>query len=52
MGNVFYIVSVILAIIWLIAFLGTAAGEWVHFLLILAVIAILVNIVGGYRRST
>ena len=50
MGNLLYIIAVILVIAWLIGFLGYAAGGLVHILLVLAVIAILVNIIGGDRR--
>jgi len=50
MGNILYIIAVILVIAWLIGFLGYAAGGLVHILLVLAVIAILVNIIGGDRR--
>lgn len=50
MGNLLYIIAVILVIAWLIGFLGYAAGGLVHILLVLAVISILVNIIGGDRR--
>jgi predicted ferric reductase len=50
MGNLLYIIAVILVIAWLIGFLGYAAGGLVHILLVLAVIAVLVNIIGGDRR--
>ena len=50
MGNILYIIAVILVIAWLIGFLGYSAGGLVHILLILAVISILVSVIGGGRR--
>ena len=50
MGNILYIIAVILVIAWLIGFLGYAAGGLIHILLVLAVISILVNVIGGDRR--
>lgn len=49
MGNILYIIAVILVIAWLIGFLGYAAGGLVHVLLVLAIIAVLVNVIGGNR---
>ena len=51
MGNILYVIAVILVIAWLVGFLGYAAGGLIHILLVLAVIAILLNIIGGGRRS-
>ncbi len=50
MGNILYIIAVILVVFWLIGFLGYAAGGLIHVLLVLAVISILVSIIGGGRR--
>lgn len=50
MGNILYIIAVILVIGWLIGFLGYAAGGLIHLLLVLAIIAVLVNVIGGSRR--
>jgi predicted ferric reductase len=50
MDNNLYIVAVILLITWLVGFLEYAAGGLVHVLLLLAVIAVLLNITGGNRR--
>ena len=49
MGNILYIVAAILVIAWLIGF-GYATGGLVYILLVLALISILVNIIGGHRR--
>ena len=50
MGNILYFIAVVLVIAWLIGFLGYAAGGLIHILLVLAVIAVLVNVIGGSRR--
>jgi len=49
MGNLLYVIAVILVIGWLIGFVGFAAGGLIHILLILAVIAVLLNIIGNGR---
>ncbi len=50
MENNLYIVAVIFVITWFIGFFAYAAGGLVHALLVLAVIAVLLNITGGNRR--
>jgi hypothetical protein len=47
MGNILYILAVVLVIAWLIGFLGYSAGGLIHILLVLAVISILVSIIRG-----
>ena len=47
MGNLLYIVAVILIIAWLIGLIGYQAGNIIHILLVLAIIAILVRIIQG-----
>jgi predicted ferric reductase len=47
MGNLLYIIAVILIIAWLIGFVGYSAGGLIHILLVLAVIAILIRIIQG-----
>lgn len=49
MRNLFYIVAVILVAGWLIGFAGFHAGGAIHLLLVLAVIAVLVNIFQGKK---
>jgi hypothetical protein len=51
MGNLLYMIAVILVVAWLVGFLGYAAGGLIHLLLILAVIAILLNVISGGRRK-
>jgi hypothetical protein len=47
MGNLLYLIAVILVIAWLIGFLGYHAGGLIHVLLVIAVIAILLRIIRG-----
>jgi predicted ferric reductase len=49
MGNLLYIVAVILIIAWLIGFIGYSAGGIIHILLVIAVIAILVQVIQGRK---
>jgi hypothetical protein len=49
MGNLLYLVAVILIIAWAIGFLGYHAGGLIHILLVIAVIAILLKVI---RRAT
>jgi predicted ferric reductase len=47
MGNLLYLVAVVLVIAWAIGFLGYHTGGIIHILLVIAVIAILLKIIGG-----
>jgi len=47
MGNLLYLIAIILVIAWLIGFLGYHAGGLIHILLVIAVIAILLRIIRG-----
>jgi hypothetical protein len=47
MGNLLYLIAVILVIAWLIGFLGYHVGGIIHILLVIAVIAILLRIIRG-----
>jgi hypothetical protein len=49
MGNLLYIVAVILVIAWAIGFIGFSAGGIIHVLLVIAVIAILFRLISGRR---
>ncbi|MES2431871.1 MAG: lmo0937 family membrane protein [Bacteroidota bacterium] len=46
MGNLLYIIAVVLVIAWLIGFLGYHAGGLIHILLVIAVIAVLLKVIG------
>tara|TARA_B100001105_G_C22007430_1_gene280037 strand:- start:236 stop:391 length:156 start_codon:yes stop_codon:yes gene_type:complete len=49
MGNLLYIIAVILIIGWLIGFFSFHAGGIIHILLVIAVIAILLRIIQGKK---
>lgn len=47
MGNLLYIIAVILIIGWLVGFIGYSTGGLIHVLLVIAVIAILLQVIRG-----
>lgn len=49
MGNLLYIIAVILVIAWLVGFIGYNAGGLIHILLVIAVVAVLLRIISGRR---
>jgi hypothetical protein len=49
MGNLLYLVAVILIIAWAIGFIGYSAGGLIHILLVIAVIAIIFRVIQGRR---
>ena len=50
MGNLLYIIAVILIVGWLVGFFAYGASGLIHALLVIAIIAVLVNIISGNRR--
>jgi hypothetical protein len=49
MGNLLYIIAVILIIGWAVGFIGFGAGGLIHILLVIAIIAIILRIIQGRR---
>ena len=49
MGNLLYVIAVILIIAWAIGFIGYSMGGLIHILLVIAIIAILLRIIQGRR---
>jgi hypothetical protein len=49
MGNLLYIIAVILIIAWVIGFFAFSVGGLIHILLVIAVIAILIRIIQGRK---
>ena len=49
MGNLLYIIAVILIIGWLVGFVGYNAGGIIHILLVIAIIAIILRVFQGKR---
>jgi hypothetical protein len=49
MGNLLYIIAVILVIGWLIGFVGYGAGGLIHILLVIAVVVVLLRVISGRK---
>jgi hypothetical protein len=49
MGNILYIIAVVLIIIWAFGYFNMQAGGIIHILLVIAVIAILFRLIRGNR---
>jgi hypothetical protein len=49
MGNFLYLIAIILLIGWAIGFIGYNTGGIIHVLLVIAVIAVLLRIIGGNK---
>lgn len=47
MGNLLYLIAVILIISWAVGFVGYSAGGLIHVLLVIAVIAIILRLIQG-----
>ena len=45
MGNLLYLIALVLVIAWAIGFLGYHAGGLIHLLLVIAVIAIILKVI-------
>ena len=49
MGNILYVIAVVLVIAWLVGFVGYHAGGLIHILLVIAVISIILQLIQGKR---
>lgn len=49
MGNLLYIIAVILIIGWAIGFIGYGAGGIIHILLVIALIAVVLRVIEGRK---
>ncbi len=49
MSNLLYVIAVILIIGWLVGFFAYSAGSMIHALLVIAIIAVLFNVISGRR---
>lgn len=49
MGSILYIIAVILVIGWLVGVFAYSAGGLIHALLVIAIIAILFQVISGRR---
>lgn len=50
MGNILYVIAVILVIGWLVGYLGFHASGLIHLLLVIAVIAVILRLIRGADR--
>lgn len=49
MGNLLYVIAIILVIGWAVGLFAFNAGGIIHILLVIAVIAILLNVISGRK---
>jgi hypothetical protein len=49
MGNLLYVIAVILIIAWAIGFIGYGTGGIIHILLVIALIAVILRVIQGKR---
>ncbi len=49
MGNLLYVIAVILIVAWAIGFFAYSAGGIIHILLVIAIIAVLFRIISGRK---
>jgi len=49
MGNLLYVLAVILIIAWAIGFLGFHVGGIIHILIVIAIIAVILRVIQGKR---
>ena len=47
MGNLLYIIAVVLIIAWALGYFGFNSGNLIHILLVIAVIAVLLRVIRG-----
>jgi NADH:ubiquinone oxidoreductase subunit 3 (subunit A) len=49
MGNLLYIIAVVLLIAWAIGFVGYGTGGLIHALLVIAIIAVILRLIQGKK---
>ncbi|WP_103789563.1 lmo0937 family membrane protein [Solitalea longa] len=49
MGNLLYIIAVLLVVVWLIGFVGFHAGGLIHLLLVIAFVVVVIRLTQGRR---
>jgi hypothetical protein len=49
MGNLLYVIAVVLIIAWAIGFFAYSVGGIIHILLVIAIIAVLFRIISGRK---
>lgn len=49
MGNLLYVIAIILIIAWAIGFIGYSIGGIIHILLVIALIAVILRVIQGRK---
>jgi hypothetical protein len=49
MGNLLYVIALILIIAWAIGFIGYSVGGLIHILLVIALIAVILRVIQGRK---
>jgi hypothetical protein len=49
MGNLLYVIAIILIIAWAIGFIGYSVGGLIHVLLVIALIAVILRVIQGRK---
>jgi hypothetical protein len=49
MGNLLYVIAVIMVIGWAVGFFAYSAGSIIHVLLVIALVAVLLRVINGQR---
>ena len=49
MGNLLYVIAVVLIILWAIGFVAFNSSQVIHLLLVIAIIAVLFRVIQGRR---
>jgi hypothetical protein len=49
MGNLLYMIAVLLIIFWAIGFIGYNAGGLIHILLVIAIVAVILRVIQGKK---
>jgi hypothetical protein len=49
MGNLLYVIAVVLVISWAIGFIGFGAGGIIHLLLVIAIVAVIMRLIQGKK---
>ena len=47
--NILYVVAIVFLILWLVGLLTSTMGEFIHILLVIAIIALLLRVIRGRR---
>lgn len=47
MGNLLYVIAVLLILFWAVGYFAYSTGEIIHILLVIAIIAVLLRVISG-----